>query len=231
MLPDQRLTPAERKILQDLLTTDFEGAPALLRQMNGVVATRLAIPGGFRLGLRPAQGAPTASVKYDIPVEASAIATDGASLQISLKVVDGRLASLEVYRLDGVMHAVPPLTSLTVHVPGALGEWERAVLANMLSVDVVGASALRAQAASAEGYRLDTGAGMMLYLSVSRDSPTSSLTGLFPLSVDAVARDGMLVEIALHVAAGRLRILEVYRVDGEPLGELPPVESLTVGHG
>ncbi len=231
MLYGHGLTPVEQEVLHLLLTTDFDGAPALLCQVEGIVVTRVAVPGGLRVRLRPAKETPAASVKYDIPVEASAIGVDGASIWIALKVADGRLASLEILRLDGVIHEVPPLTSLTVHVPGPLGEWERAVLARILSADVAGVSALRAQAVSAEGYRIDTGAGMMIYLSVDPASPVSALTGVFPLSVDAVARDGTSVEIILHVAEGRLRIIEVYRIDGEPLGELPSPESLTMGHG
>jgi hypothetical protein len=43
----------------------------------------------------------TAKTKYQVPIEAKSIDSDGMGITVMLHVVDGQLYELEIYRLDG----------------------------------------------------------------------------------------------------------------------------------
>lgn len=95
------LSERERALLAHLLSFDFVGRDALNDQLQAALVSQIASESG--LAFRTA--GPSAQVKQRVPVEGRYIDgpldAGGASVEVLLHVVDGRMTELEVYKVDG----------------------------------------------------------------------------------------------------------------------------------
>lgn len=91
------LSPAENRLLGQLLAVDFPGVAELREQARALTAKPLDLNGSVRLAVSTAE---PAQVKRRIPVEGTYIDHDGVRVNVLLHVVDGYLDELEIYRDD-----------------------------------------------------------------------------------------------------------------------------------
>jgi hypothetical protein len=172
---------------------------------------------------------PNAAVKYGVPVEGSALMDGGVEVHVVLRVNNGQLARLEIFRIDGAALGQPPAPeAITVLVPAPLDAWASAVLGKLLAPTYPGVEALRVQAASVEGRNLDTGTGLMVYLYVAESNGIATVATRVPVEGRALDLDGTEIQVLLHVMNGRLHMIEAYRIDSTPLSRLPVPASLQV---
>lgn len=101
------LSDVEKQLLSELLSSDFAGRDALVKQMT-VASVREIDPDG---SLEFAHtDLPPAGVVRRVPVEGEIEDTDGVTIHLLLHVVDGVLKELEVYRDDSkrIQRALAP---------------------------------------------------------------------------------------------------------------------------
>lgn len=106
---------------------------------------------------------------------------------------------------------------------------ERALIQKLLSLPFPGRDELAEQAATALVRTGNDPLDRSVLLSVDPSLPGSP--GLYRVPVDASAADsdGMRIDFLMHVGDdGRLLEVEIYRVDGEPLLQMPDPEALEV---
>lgn len=100
VVPPRRLQSDELAVLERLLSTRFGGRDELRRQLGAlrVSATCKTCP---TVELTTVGDLERAKTHRRIPVEGRARDVDGVPIQILLHVVDGVIASIEVFREDG----------------------------------------------------------------------------------------------------------------------------------
>jgi hypothetical protein len=106
---------------------------------------------------------------------------------------------------------------------------ERGLIQKLLSLPFPGRDELAAQAATALVRTGNDPSDESVLLSVDPSLPRAP--GLYRVPVDATApdTDGMPIEFLMHVGDdGRLLEIEIYRVDGEPIRQMPDPEMLKV---
>jgi len=101
-------SPAERELLEHLLSGEFPGQPALLAQLHGLQVRRIDESGSLELRVAVRQ---PARVVDRVPVKAVTRATAGTPVRLELHVMDGLLDELHIYREDGEPVARLPLKS------------------------------------------------------------------------------------------------------------------------
>lgn len=95
----------ESDLLQRLLSANFHGAEALIRQLATTLVEPIDRDGSLRL--KPVNPTP-ATVSRRIPVEATYADADGVLVHVLVHVINGVLDELEVYREDSGAVVVAP---------------------------------------------------------------------------------------------------------------------------
>jgi hypothetical protein len=101
--------------LTALLAEAFEGRDQLVAQIDGATARTIDSDGSFALTVI----GPVARVPYRVPVTGATYDPDGMGVEVLLHVIDGRMAEVEVYRVDGqvVQTPVDPSTLELITLP------------------------------------------------------------------------------------------------------------------
>jgi hypothetical protein len=105
---------------------------------------------------------------------------------------------------------------------------ERALITKLLSVPFLGREELQEQAATASVRVNDDPLDSSILLAVDRSSPRAHVLYRVPVDASAPDIDGVRIDFLLHVADGWISELEIYRVDGEPVQQMPTPASLNV---
>lgn len=95
------LTPAERELLQRLLSVDFTGRDALLEQLSHARGRWVEGSGLPALRLEVPERASAAHVTGRVPVEGKGRDADDSDVYFLLHVVDGKANEVEIFRPDG----------------------------------------------------------------------------------------------------------------------------------
>ena len=116
MCHDEGLRPpsaSEKRLLQRLLTFDFDGAAGLSPQLRILLVEPIDRDGSLRL--HPVDATPV-PVARRVPVEATYADADGVVVHVLIHVIEGLLSELEVYREDsgGVLTAPVDATQLAL---------------------------------------------------------------------------------------------------------------------
>lgn len=104
-------------------------------------------------------------------------------------------------------------------------EQERAVLEKLAAADFRGSNEIRAQLPSLMVRVVDDDGSLEL---VSSSGPDATVNHTVPVEAESVDRDGVRVQILLHVADGRIKELEFYKVDGSKVLQLPDADRITI---
>jgi hypothetical protein len=92
----------ERAVIEQLLRSPFDGREVIRTQLEA--ARVVAEGGGDSRTIRfasPHIDVPRAHLALRVPVEGEAADDDGVPIAVLLHVVDGLVAELEIYRVDG----------------------------------------------------------------------------------------------------------------------------------
>jgi hypothetical protein len=92
------MTAGERAIVSRLLEPTFPGRDSLRKQIGTAKVRTIDNDGSFSFHL--ADG-PRAEVVRRIPVEAEIEDTDGVTVHVLLRIVDGVVRAIEIFREDG----------------------------------------------------------------------------------------------------------------------------------
>ena len=106
-----------------------------------------------------------------------------------------------------------------------LAEEERKLIKRLLELNFEGRDALAQQLATATAKRLENGA---LILEIPESAPLAVVRGRVPVEAEGVDEDGVRLHFLLHVVAGRLAELELYRDDGQRIRSIPEAAGLRV---
>ena len=96
-LTPRALSPAEKQVVERLLSEDFPGVADLSAQLAGATVSPIDLNGSFKFHVAPER---RASVQGRVPVEAEYEDFDGITVHVLLHVIDGLLDEIEVYRDD-----------------------------------------------------------------------------------------------------------------------------------
>jgi hypothetical protein len=96
----------ERALLERLLSAEFSGKEAVLRQLSNARVRVMDAEGSLAFEVSSAE---KAAVKHRIPIEAEAEDRDGVTVHMLLHVVDGMVTELEFYKDDSSrIQELPP---------------------------------------------------------------------------------------------------------------------------
>jgi hypothetical protein len=110
-------TGEELALLERLLSRDFPGRDALMRQIPCVRVRWIDADGSPAMLLSFSDGVLPAEVEHRTPPEAEGIAhdSDGQTIHFVLHVVDGLLNEIEVFREDGQpVQRLPEVCSISL---------------------------------------------------------------------------------------------------------------------
>jgi hypothetical protein len=102
---------------------------------------------------------------------------------------------------------------------------ERALLDKLAAANFRGSSELKAQLESVQVRVVDDDGSLEL---VSSSGPDAIVSDSVPIDGESVDRDGVRVQILLHVENGRVKELEFYKVDGSKVQQIPDADGMTV---
>ena len=119
-------------------------------------------------------------------------------------------------------HTVP------VRPPRPLTEHERQIADRLLSIQFPGREGLQQQLATAHIDGLCSCGCPSIIFSVPDSVPSADVKRRIPVEAEVPDKDGVTIHILLHVQDGKLRELEFYRDDGEPIIAVPDPGGLHV---
>ena len=102
---------------------------------------------------------------------------------------------------------------------------ERSILDRLLEVDFAGRDQVRTQLAHVTARTLDDDGGLELR---TESTVVANVDRTVPAEAWYQDEDGVRVELLLHVVHGKVRELEIYKVDASPIRLRPAAASLRI---